>query len=72
MYLYMYLIGASDMFLRLLVAAVIAIALNLVIPPFLHLVGLPASGDLMTIIRVCVAAIAVLYVIRPGWVGLPA
>ncbi len=47
--------------IRILVALVIAIFLIAVIPPFFGIVGFPLSGDLMLIIRLCIAAWAVLY-----------
>ena len=35
-----------------------------ILPPFLRIVGFPADGDVLTIVRICAAGIAVLYVLK--------
>ena len=49
--------------LRILIAAVVVIALYAVLPAFLHIIGFDLSGDLMTIFKVVVAVGALVYVI---------
>lgn len=54
----------SAFFLRVLLAVLGAILFYAILPPFLRIIGFPASGDLLTIIKVVVAAIAVFYVFK--------
>lgn len=54
----------SAFFWRVLIAVLGAILVLAIIPPFLRLIGFPATGDLMAIIKIVVAAIAVFYVIK--------
>lgn len=59
------------LFIRILIAVVCAIALLLIIPAALRLIGFPVSDDLMLIIRVVIAVVALLYIIGAstikGW-----
>jgi len=50
------------LFIRLLVAAVCVVAFYLVLPPFLHILGFSLNGDLMVIVKVVVALVALWYV----------
>jgi hypothetical protein len=55
---------------RVLIAAICVVLVFLLIPPFVELIGLPVSAPLMTIIKVCIAGLALLYVLRgpaPPW-----
>jgi len=54
----------SAFFWRVLIAVVGAILAFAIIPPFLRLIGFPASADLMTIIKIVVTAVCVFYVLR--------
>ena len=54
----------SSFFLRILIAVIAVILIYAIIPPFLRIIGFPASADLMLIIKIVVAAIAVFYVVR--------
>jgi hypothetical protein len=49
---------------RVLIAVVCVIIIYTLIPPFMRIVGFEMSSDVMTIIKVCVAGLAVLYVIK--------
>jgi hypothetical protein len=49
--------------LRILIAAVVVLALYAVTPPFLHIIGFEMSGDVNTIFRVVVAIGAIGYVV---------
>lgn len=51
-------------FIRVLLAAVGAVLAIAIIPAFLRVIGFPVSGDLMLIIKVVIAAVAVFYVIK--------
>lgn len=55
---------------RILIAAFCVVLAFLLIPAFVALIGFPVSAPLMTIIRVCIAGLALLYVLRgpaPPW-----
>lgn len=53
----------QNLFLRILIAVVCAVALILIIPAALRLIGFPVNDDLMLIIRIVIAVIALLYII---------
>jgi hypothetical protein len=53
--------------IRLLIAALTVVALHLVLPAFLHILGVSMNSDLQTIVDVTVAVIAIWYV----WFGPP-
>ncbi len=54
----------SDFFLRVLLAVIGAIILIAILPAFLRVVDFPVSADLLLIIKLVIAAIAVFYVFR--------
>ncbi len=55
-------------FWRVLVAVIAVILFYAILPPFLRIIGFPSSGDLMVIVKIVVAALAVFYVLRgPSW-----
>ena len=56
----------SSFFLRVLLAVFGAIVLILIVPAFLRIIGFPVSADLMLIIKLVIAIIAVFYVFRGG------
>lgn len=51
-------------FIRILIAVIGVILIFAIIPPFLRVIGFPPSADLMLIIKIVVAAIAIFFVIR--------
>jgi len=55
---------SRDVFWRIIVAVIVIVALNAIIVPLSHLIGFPLNGDALTILRVCIAAIVVLYIIN--------
>jgi len=55
---------STDFFIRLLLAAFGAIILILIIPAFLRVIGFPVGADLLLIIKLVIAAIAVYYVFK--------
>ena len=61
---------------RVIIAAVAVVLVYAILPPFCHLIGFTPSGDLMTILRIGVAALAILYVFfgppaPPPWRSAP-
>lgn len=56
----------SSFFLRILIAVIGVIILLAIIPAFLRIVGFPVTADLMLIIKLVIAVIAVYYVFRGG------
>lgn len=51
-------------FWRVLIAVIGAILAFAIIPPLLRIIGFPASADLMVVIKIAVAAIAIFYVLK--------
>jgi len=54
----------TAMIWRIVIAVIVVVILNALIGPVSRLLGFPASGDLLTILRVCMAGLAVLYIIK--------
>ncbi len=54
----------SAMIWRILIAVVCVIAIIALLPPFFRVVGFPLSSDLLLILRICIAALATLYVLK--------
>ena len=54
----------SAFFIRVLIAVIGAILVIALVPPFLRIIGFPAQGDLMVIIKIVVAAVALFYVFK--------
>lgn len=52
------------MFMRVIIAVVAVVFLFLLIPPVTRLLGVPLSGDFEIVLRLCIAAIALFYIIR--------
>ncbi len=51
-------------FWRVMFAAFAVVCVFMLIPPFVRLLGFSVNPDLMLIVQICVAAIAVFYVAR--------
>jgi len=49
-------------FVRILIAVVGAILVLAIVPPFLRIIGFPSTSDVMIIVRIVVAAVALWYV----------
>lgn len=56
----------SALLWRIIIAAICVVLIILIIPPFLALLGLTPDSNLLTIIKVCIAGIAILYVLKGG------
>lgn len=54
----------AGFFIRVLLAVLGVILFYAILPPFLRIIGFPSSADLMLIIKIVVAAIAIFYVFR--------
>jgi hypothetical protein len=54
----------SAFFVRILLAVLGAILLIAIIPPLLRTVGFPVTPDLLLVIKLVIAAIAVFYVFK--------
>jgi hypothetical protein len=49
---------------RVVLAVIAVILFFAILPPLLRIIGFPASGDLMLILRVAVAGLALFYVLK--------
>ena len=54
----------SALLWRVLIAVVCVVVAMALLPPFLRVVGLGVSADVLTIVRIVIAALAVLYVLK--------
>jgi hypothetical protein len=61
----------SNIFVRIVLAVIFAIALLAVVPAVFRLVGFPLSADLELIIRVAIALSALYYIVRGRTSPLP-
>lgn len=61
-------IEMAPMLYRVLLAVIACVLFFALLPPVSRLIGFNLSGDLLTVVRVCVAGLAVLYILR-GRVG---
>lgn len=61
----------SALLWRVILAVICVVLIFAVLPPFFRLVGFDASTDLLLILRICIAGLAVLYVLRGGPVPPP-
>lgn len=53
----------GNLFIRILLALVFVLAVFAILGPLSRLLGFPMSSDVTAIVRVCVAAIAVFYIV---------
>jgi len=58
----------SALLWRVLLAVVSVVILYALLPPVARVLGFPLSGDVLTIAKVCIAGLAVLYI---GWGKAP-
>ena len=55
---------------RILIAVISVVLVFALIPPFCRIIGFEIGSDLFTIIRICIAGLAIFYVIKgpaPTW-----
>jgi len=55
---------------RALFAVIALVILYALIPPLLRIIGFSPSTDVLAVVRVCIAGLALLYVVR-GWTVPP-
>ncbi len=55
------------MILRVIIAMLAVVFAFLLIPPFLRILELSVSGDVMLVLKLCIAALAIFYVLRGRW-----
>lgn len=56
----------SALLWRVVIAVLCVVLILAILPPFFRIVGFDVSGDIMLVLRIAIAGIAVLYVIKPG------
>lgn len=54
----------SALLWRIIIAVVCVVLILALLPPFFSVVGFSVSGDVMTILKICIAGLAVLYVLK--------
>ena len=52
----------AGFFVRVLLAVLGVVLLFAILPPFFRIIGFPPSADVLLILKICVAAVAVFYV----------
>lgn len=58
----------SSLLWRVLIAVVCVLLAFALIPPLLRIFGLDVSGDVLTVVRLCIGGLAVLYIFTgPKW-----
>lgn len=60
----------SGLLWRIIVAVICVVLVLALLPPFFRVVGFDVAGDLWLILRICIAGLAVLYVLfgsSPRW-----
>jgi len=61
----------SALLLRVIVAVICVVAIFTLLPPLFRTLGIEASGDMVTIIKVCVGFLALLYVVKGPPISFP-
>lgn len=62
--------GMAGILWRVLIAVVAVVLTFALIPPMSRVLGFAVQGDVFTIVKICVAGLAVLYILRgptPTW-----
>lgn len=54
----------KELFWRILIVVVVVVAIGGLLTPLARVLGFPISGDVLQITRICIAAIAILYVLK--------
>ncbi len=54
----------SAMLWRVVLAVIAVVLFFAILPPLLRVIGFPVSGDLMLILRVAIAGLAIFYVLK--------
>lgn len=56
----------DNIFARIIIAVIIAVILFALLPPVFRLIGYPLTGDLLLVIRLCIAGLLALWIWRGG------
>jgi len=56
---------------RILIALVCFLAFNAMMPPLMRIIGLSMSGDVETVVRICVGLLFLGYIFWGRWPGTP-
>jgi len=54
----------SALIWRILIAVIVVVIIGALLAPVSRVLGFPLDGDLLLIVRICVAGLAVLYIIK--------
>lgn len=54
----------SALLWRVIIAVVCAVVIYALLPPLFGVIGLSVSGDAMLILRICIAGLLVLYILK--------
>ena len=54
----------SALIWRVLIAVICVVLILALLPPFFRIVGFDLSSDIMLVLRICIAGLAVLYVLK--------
>lgn len=54
----------SNFIWSILITVICVVIIYALIPPFFRIIGFTASADLLLIIRICIAALAILFVLK--------
>jgi hypothetical protein len=59
----------SALIWRVLIAVICVVVLYALIPPLVRILGFGLSGDVLLVLRICVAGLALLYILKgpPLW-----
>jgi uncharacterized membrane protein YvlD (DUF360 family) len=54
----------SAMLWRILIAVIVVVIIGALIAPVSRILGFPVDGDVLLVLRICIAGLAVLYILR--------
>ena len=54
----------SPMLWRILLTVICVVLVYALLPPFIRIIGFDVSADVLLIVRICVAGLALLYVLK--------
>lgn len=54
----------SALLWRIIIAVLAVVLIHLILPPLFRIVGFDASGDVLLILNICIAGIALFYVLK--------
>lgn len=54
----------SALFWRVLIAVLAVVFVYAILPPVLRILGVPLEGDVLLVVKLCIAAIALFYILK--------